>query len=123
MVPPGDIGPLPIWVGVYLALLVTVAVSSYILYNRVFRLIRQGKNVARFDRPWERLTGATAIVLGQRKVLQRVPQRDWAGIGHALIFWGFLSFSLSYGIFIFGASIWPHFPEWLLVRLSYLSCV
>ena len=114
MVPPGDIGPLPIWVGVYLALLVTVAVSNYILYNRVFRLIRQGKSVARFDRPWERLTGATAIVLGQRKVLQRVPQRDWAGIGHALIFWGFLSFSLSYGIFIFGASIWPHFPEWLL---------
>jgi Fe-S oxidoreductase/nitrate reductase gamma subunit len=114
VVPPGDIGPLPIWVGVYLALLVTVAVSNYILYNRVFRLIRQGKSVARFDRPWERLTGATAIVLGQRKVLQRVPQRDWAGIGHALIFWGFLTFSLSYVIFIFGAVIWPHFPEWLL---------
>jgi Fe-S oxidoreductase/nitrate reductase gamma subunit len=94
--------------------LVTVAVSNYILYNRVFRLIRQGKSVARFDRPWERLTGATAIVLGQRKVLQRVPQRDWAGIGHALIFWGFLTFSLSYVIFIFGAVIWPHFPEWLL---------
>ncbi|MBQ11700.1 MAG: hypothetical protein CMJ45_09145 [Planctomyces sp.] len=114
MVPPGDIGSLPIWVGVYLALLVTVAISNYILYNRVFRLIRQGKSVARFDRPWERLTGATAIVLGQRKVLQRVPQRDLAGLGHALIFWGFLTFSLSYVIFIFGATLWLHFPEWLL---------
>ncbi len=69
MVPPGDIGPLPIWVGVYLAVLVTGALSNYVLYHRVFRLIRQGKGVARFDRPWERLTGATAIVLGQRKVL------------------------------------------------------
>lgn len=101
MVPPGDIGTLPIWVGVYVALLVSGAISSYVLYRRVFRLILQGKSVARFDQPWERLKGATVIVLGQRKVLQRVPQKDWAGIGHALVFWGFLSFSLSYLIFHF----------------------
>ena len=116
MVPPGDIGPIPIWVGVYLALLVTSAISGYVLYWRVFRLIRQGKGVARFDRPWERLKGAMIIVLGQRRVLQRVPQRDWAGIGHALIFWGFLSFSLSYLIFIFVASVWRPFPEVLLTE-------
>ena len=67
---------------------------------------------------FERLKGAALIVLGQRRVLQRVPQRDWAGIGHALIFWGFLSFTLSYLIFIFGASIWSHFPEWLLTPLG-----
>ncbi len=116
MVPPGDIGPIPIWVGVYLALLVACAISGYVLYWRVFRLIRQGKDVARFDRPWERLKGAMIIVLGQRRVLQRVPQRDWAGIGHALIFWGFLSFSLSYLIFIFVASVWRPFPEALLTE-------
>ena len=116
MVPPGDIGPIPIWVGVYLALLVTCAISAYVLDRRVFHLVSQGRSVARFDRPWERLKGAMIIVLGQRRVLQRVPQRDWAGIGHALIFWGFLSFSLSYLIFIFVASVWRPFPGVLLTE-------
>ena len=116
MVPPGDIGPIPIWAGVYLALLVACVISGYVLYWRVLRLIRQGKGVARFDRPLERLKGAMIIVLGQRRVLQRVPQRDWAGIGHALIFWGFLSFSLSYLIFIFIGSVWRPFPKLLLTE-------
>ena len=69
----------------------------------------QGLPVARLDRPLTRLTGAAVIVLGQRKVLQRVGsidarsrRIDLAGISHAAIFWGFLSFSLSYLIFIFG---------------------
>ena len=114
MVPPGDIGVVPIWVGVYTALILSLAVSSYLFYYRVIRLIRQGKNVARFDQPLRRLRGAATIVLGQRKVLQRVPARDWAGIGHAVIFWGFLSFSLSYLIFIFVGSVWGTFPEKLL---------
>ncbi len=82
MVPPGDIGPIPIWAGVYLFLVLTGAVSSYLFYFRVVRLIRQGGSVARFDHPWQRLTGATSIVLGQRKVLQRVPSKDWAGLAH-----------------------------------------
>ena len=116
MVPPGDIGPLPVWVGVYLAVAVFGAISGYLFYYRVVRLILQGKPDARFDRPLERLIGATGIVLGQRKVLQRVPQHDWAGIGHAIIFWGFLSFSLSYLIFIFVGSIWRRFPEILLTN-------
>ena len=114
MVPPGGIGPVPDWVIVYLAALVAGAIAGVVIYHRVIRLVLQGRSTARFDRPFQRLKGAAAIVLGQRKVLQRVPQRDWAGIGHALIFWGFLSFTLSYVIFIFGASIWRHFPEWLL---------
>ena len=114
MVPPGDIGPLPIWAGVYLALVVAFSVSGYVLYHRVIRLILQGKGEARFDRPLERLMGAAVIVLGQKKVLQRVPQKDWAGIGHAIIFWGFLSFLLSYLIFIFVGSAWRAFPEKLL---------
>ena len=118
MVPPGDIGPIPIWIVVYLGLLVAGAIASYVLYRRVVWLVLQGRSTPRFDRPFERLKGAALIVLGQRRVLQRVPQRDWAGIGHALIFWGFLSFTLSYVIFIFGASIWSHFPEWLLTPLG-----
>ena len=114
MVPPGDIGAAPIWVGVYLALALVLAVSGYLFYYRVIRLILQGKNVARWDHPLQRLKGALIIVLGQRRVLQRVPAKDWAGLGHATIFWGFLSFALSYLIFIFIASVWGAFPEKLL---------
>ena len=114
MVPPGDIGAVPMWVGVYVALALTLAASSYLFYYRVIRLIRQGKHAARWDHPLQRLKGALIIVLGQRKVLQRVPARDWAGVGHATIFWGFLSFTLSYVIFLFVASVWNSFPEKLL---------
>jgi Fe-S oxidoreductase len=115
MVPPGDIfGSIPIWVGVYLALFLSQAAAAYLFYYRVIRLIRQGKGTARFDRPFKRLMGAVEIVLGQRRVLQRVPARDFAGIGHAIIFWGFLSFVLSYLIFIFGDSIQGSFSENLL---------
>ena len=114
MVPPGDIGAAPIWIGVYLALGLSLAVSGYLFYYRVIRLIRQGKSAALFDHPLQRLNGALTIVLGQRRVLQRVPARDWAGLGHAIIFWGFLSFALSYAIFIFGGSAWGPFPEKLL---------
>ena len=126
MVPPGDIfGIIPTWVGVYLALIVAAGISSYMIYHRVFRLVLQGKAAARFDRPWERLSGAAAIVLGQRKVLQRVGTTDprsrridLAGLGHASIFWGFLSFTLSYAIFIFGNSIWHPFAETLLTGMG-----
>jgi Fe-S oxidoreductase/nitrate reductase gamma subunit len=126
MVPPGDIfGVIPVWVGVYLALVIAFSIAGYTLHRRVFRLIFQGKSVARFDRPLERLAGATAIVLGQRKVLQRVgdvdprsKSLDLSGIGHAAIFWGFLSFTLSYIIFIFGNSVWPPFAETLLTPLG-----
>ena len=124
MVPPDYVfGAIPTWIGVYLAVLAASCLGGYALYRRVFRLILQGKPVARFDRPLERLTGAMIIVLGQRKVLQRVGSadprgrgRDLAGIGHASIFWGFLSFSLSYLIFIFGGVIWSPLPETLLTE-------
>ena len=122
MVPPGDIlGIIPVWVGVYLALITTQALAGWLAYKRVIHLIRQGRSVARFDQPWKRLTGAVSIVVGQRKVLQRVGSidarsrnLDLAGLGHAFVFWGFLSFSLSYVIFIFIGSIWHGFPELLL---------
>ena len=116
MVPPGDIGPIPIWVGVYVLFLLAAAAGGYALYQRVFRLVLQGRSESRIDRPLERLSGAMAIVLGQKKVLQRVPFGDWAGLGHAAIFWGFLTFMLSYAIFIFAAVAWKPFPEWLLTE-------
>ena len=116
MVPPGDIGPIPIGVGVYLLMALALAAGGYAFYRRVAHLVMQGRPAPRFDRPWQRLSGALLIVLGQKKVLQRVPFGDWAGLGHAAIFWGFLTFMLSYAIFIFGAAVWRPFPEWLLTE-------
>ena len=128
MVPPDSLfGVLPVWVGVYALTALTFAVAGYAVYHRVFRLVFQGLPVARFDRPFTRLTGAVGIVLGQRKVLQRVGRIDprsrridMAGIGHATIFWGFLSFTLSYLIFIFGGAIWHPLGETILTRTGVL---
>ena len=128
MVPPDSLfGMLPVWVGVYVLTALTFAVAGYAVYRRVFRLVFQGLPVARFDRPFTRLTGAVGIVLGQRKVLQRVGRTDprsrridMAGIGHATIFWGFLSFTLSYLIFIFGGAIWHPLGETILTRTGVL---
>ena len=116
MVPPGDIGALPLWIGVLGLLGIALAVFHYAFYVRVVKLVLQGKETARFDQPLVRLKGALLISLGQQKVLQRVKYGDYAGIGHAIIFWGFLTFMLSYGIFIFAASVNAGFPEWLLTE-------
>ena len=130
MVPPDDIlGILPIWVGVYLALGVSLALSGYVFYRRVISLILLGRAENRFDQPLKRLLGLLTVVLGQRLVLQRFSLKDKAGIGHALIFWGFLSFLLSYIVLIFGDSLWAPFSEKLLtstgvkVFTSYLDIV
>ncbi len=108
MVPPDSIfGVIPTWVGVYLISLAAFAAAGLLLYRRVFRLVLLGKPAGRFDRPLHRLVGALPYIFGQRKVLQRVSiPRDRAGLAHFFIFWGFLSFSLSYILFIFADSIW-----------------
>ena len=107
---------MPLWIGVLGLLGIALAVFHYAFYVRVVKLVLQGKETARFDQPLVRLKGALLISLGQQKVLQRVKYGDYAGIGHAIIFWGFLTFMLSYGIFIFAASINAEFPEWLLTE-------
>ena len=107
MVPPDSIfGIIPTWVGVYVASIAAFGVAGYFLYQRVFRLILLGKPADRFDQPVRRLFGALPFIFGQRKVLQRVSLRDRAGLAHFFIFWGFLSFSLSYVLFIYLDSLW-----------------
>ena len=107
MVPPDSLfGAIPTWVGVYVASIAAFAVAGYFLYQRVFRLVLIGKPADRFDQPVRRVLGALPFIFGQRKVLQRVSLRDRAGLAHFFIFWGFLSFSLSYVLFIFGDSLW-----------------
>jgi len=115
MVPPKDfLGLLPVWAGVYLLAALAFALSGYVFYRRVFGLIALGKPDMRWDRPWTRLAGAVKIVLGQRKVIQSFSLRDRAGLGHALIFWGFLSFFTSYALFIFADSLVPDLSVLLL---------
>ncbi len=91
------------------------ALSALLLYFRVFRLILLGRPSSRFDQPLRRLKGAIPLILGQRKVLQEVSlRRDRAGLAHFFIFWGFLSFTTSYLLFIFGDSIWRELSSTLL---------
>ena len=117
MVPPDSIfGVVPIWVGVYVALAATLGVSGALFYTRVVRLVLLGRREARFDRPLRRFFNFLTVFVGQRKVVQRVSLRDLAGIGHVLIFFGFLSFLLSYVIFIFGDSAWGAFSQTLLTE-------
>ena len=130
MVPPEEIlGIIPNWLGVFLVSGIAFAIAGLALYQRVVRMVLLGRSKNRFDQPLRRIWGLVVIVLAQSRVLQRLSLRDRAGIGHFLIFWGFISFFLSYNIFIFGDSAWSGFSEAILtttgVRIfsSYLDIV
>ena len=116
MVPPDNVlGLLPTWVALYALALATFATAGFLLYHRVFRLILLGKPSNRFDQPLKRILGAIPLIFGQRKVLQRVSvSRDRSGLAHFFIFWGFLSFTASYVVFIFGDAAWPQFSKTIL---------
>ena len=115
MVPPGDVfGIIPVWLAVYALSIAAFATAGYILYLRVFRFVLLGKDPDRFDQPVRRFFGALPYIFGQRKVLQSVSLRDRAGLAHFFIFWGFLSFTASYILYIFADSIWPQFSETIL---------
>ena len=73
MVPPENVfGAVETWIAVYIALAIGFTLAGLILYRRVFKLILLGNRPERFDHPVRRLMGAIPLVLGQRKVLQRV---------------------------------------------------
>ncbi len=116
MAPPESVfGFIPTWVGVYVLTALAFGLAGYILYRRVVRLILLGKPADRLDQPLRRAVGAIPLVFGQKKVLQRVSLRkDMAGVGHFVIFWAFISFTLSYVIFIFGDAAWRPFSSTLL---------
>jgi Fe-S oxidoreductase len=71
------------------ALVTLLAVSGTLFYRRaklLVDLIRLGKPVDRFGDVSKRVENEAVIVLGQRKLLQRLVP----GLIHAAIFWGFL---------------------------------
>ncbi len=55
---------------------------------RLYRLLRLGRDESRLDHGWRRVRDEVVIYLGQRKLLKR--PYYVRGLGHALIFWGFL---------------------------------
>jgi Fe-S oxidoreductase len=72
------------------ALLGAIAIAGWLFGRRalfLFRLLRSGKPVDRVADLPRRVGNETTIVLGQRKLLQRVGP----GLMHAFIFWGFLA--------------------------------
>jgi Fe-S oxidoreductase len=66
----------------------------------LFRLMRLGKPENRFDRIGERIKTMLVEVVPQWCSLKTVTGKDLSGIGHALLFWGFSLFLISYIIFI-----------------------
>jgi Fe-S oxidoreductase len=72
-----------------IVLLALVAVAGGLFSRRMwllYRLVRLGQPVNRFDDLPKRLEAEATVVLGQRKLLQRLGP----GLMHAFIFWGFL---------------------------------
>jgi Fe-S oxidoreductase len=66
----------------------------------LFCLLRLGKPENRFDRIGERIKTMLVEVVPQWCSLKTVTGKDLSGIGHALLFWGFSLFLISYIIFI-----------------------
>ena len=120
MVPPESLfGAIPTWIGVYVIAALAFGFSGLILYRRVFSLVMLGKRPNRFDQPLRRVIGALPFILGQQKVLQSVSLlKDRAGLAHFFIFWGFLSFTASYILFIFADSVWPPLSETLITEMG-----
>jgi len=72
-----------------IALAVTLAIAIALFGRRawtLYRLLRMGKPVARFDDIPARARQEAVVVVGQSKLLQRL----LPGLMHAAIFWGFL---------------------------------
>src|SRR6202007_65809 len=94
----GDIGILI--AGVVLAAAIAVSASLFAIRVRFLtRLLRAAPPVDRSGQITRRLENEATIVLGQRKLLQRVGP----GLAHAFIFWGFLVLGPTIVIAMIGA--------------------
>ena len=66
----------------------------------LYRLMCLGKQENRFDRMGERIKNMFFVVIPQWCTLKSVTGKDFAGIGHAVMFWGFSCFLVSYIVLI-----------------------
>ena len=115
MSPPIQIFDIPTWIGVYLLTLLAFSISGSIIYYRFIRIVLKGKPINIYPNLTNRLFGSLNLIFGQKKVLQSVSiKKDLAGIAHFFIFLGFLSFLLSYILFIYADSLIPNFSSKIL---------
>jgi Fe-S oxidoreductase len=87
----------------YIIFWVLFAVTMALFVPRMYflyRLMCLGKAENRFDRMGERIKRMILIVIPQWCTLKSVTAKDLAGIGHALLFWGFSCFLVSYIVLI-----------------------
>src|SRR3989337_2443805 len=103
---------------VFLALL---AVAGGLFLQRaylLFRLVRRGRPINRRDDLPRRAEQEAVVVLGQKKLLQRLGP----GLMHAFIFWGFLVLFTTI-IEAFGQAVDPHFAIPFVGRSGWLGLV
>jgi Fe-S oxidoreductase len=77
------------WI-MYAALVPTLGIAAYGVYRRVQNW-RRGLPIHRFDRPKERLLHLWRHALLQKRNLRQ----RYAGVFHALIFWGFVTLTIA----------------------------
>lgn len=101
----------------YSLLAVALGLFGYRLYT-LYTYLRLGQKESRFDNVPRRMLSAITSVLFQRCSFRSVSSRDWAGIGHVMLFWGFSIFALSY-VFVYVGAPWTgHLPEELFGSLG-----
>lgn len=87
----------------YIIFWVMFAVAMGLFMPRMYflyRLMCLGKQENRFDRMGERIKNMFFVVIPQWCTLKSVTGKDLAGIGHAVMFWGFSCFLVSYILLI-----------------------
>ena len=100
----------------FILLAIAIAAALVFFINRVkhlYRVLRIGKEDNRFDHVGERVKTVLKRMFLQICVLKDVSARDLAGLCHAMIFYGFLCFALSY-VFMFGRGLIPGLSYHLL---------
>ncbi|MDQ2689487.1 MAG: heterodisulfide reductase-related iron-sulfur binding cluster [Chloroflexota bacterium] len=73
----------------YPLIVVPVVAAIYLFWRRArwhVAMLRAGRPLDRFDRPWERIKALGVFVIGQRRLLQDLGP----GLTHAFVFWGFI---------------------------------
>jgi len=88
----------------YSLLVIALGLFGDRLYT-LYTYLRLGQKENRFDNVPRRMLSAISSVLFQRCSFKSVSARDWAGIGHVMLFWGFAVFALSY-VFVYIAAPW-----------------
>ena len=83
-----------------------IGLFIYLIYERIIKLVSQGKPQIRWDRINDRIVNVITIVFGQKKLLLR----PIAGIVHFFIFYGFIILSLTIINFLLDGFWHLHLP-------------